>query len=254
MSPISGRLAGRALIAAACCLFVAGDASGDVIRLSAAADNTIYSEAEGVSNGAGQYLFAGRTNLGSRRRGLIRFDLENPLLSGPGVTINSVTLQLHVSRTAGATQPVRLNRLTRSWGEGTSDAGQNEGGGADATFRDATWFSRFWTIESPWATPGGDAFPTVSATTNVGDIGFYSWTGPVMVADAQAWLTNPSVNHGWLMTGVETTNRTAKRFDSRENSVPEFQPVLIIDYTRIPTPGGAALLVLGAAAALRRRR
>ena len=48
-----------------------------------------------------------------------------------------------------------------------------------------------------------------------------------MVADVQGWLDNPASNFGWLMLGDESTNLTAKRFDTRESTSP---PVLAITY------------------------
>ena len=53
-----------------------------------------------------------------------------------------------------------------------------------------------------------------------------------MVADVQGWLDNPASNFGWLMLGDESTNLTAKRFDTRESTSP---PVLAITYVRRDT-------------------
>ena len=68
-----------------------------------------------------------------------------------------------------------------------------------------------------------------------------------MVADVQSWLDNPANNFGWLVKGDESTSTTAKRFDSRQSTVP---PVLTIEYTQAtptptPTPGPITLTAFG---------
>ena len=53
------------------------------------------------------------------------------------------------------------------------------------------------------------------------------------MADVQRWLDDPSSNFGWLLLGNESTNRTAKRFDGRQNvsGFPDPQPpVLTVKY------------------------
>ena len=52
-------------------------------------DNSIFEEGE-LSNGAGQHLFTGVTNLDKKRRALIKFDLED--LLPEGVLVDSAFL------------------------------------------------------------------------------------------------------------------------------------------------------------------
>ena len=52
-----------------------------------------------------------------------------------------------------------------------------------------------------------------------------------MVADVQAWLDDPLTDFGWLLRGNEGASQTARRFDSRQNSVEANRPVLTIVYT-----------------------
>ena len=106
------------------------------IVLGTSKDNTLYSESGALSNGAGVYFFAGElgtTGHSAIRRGVIAFDIADSIPAGS--TINSVTLTLHVSRTAPsfAALTVELHRLLADWGEGTSDAGTPGGMGAPAT-------------------------------------------------------------------------------------------------------------------------
>ncbi len=197
-------------------------------------DNTLYEYfvADGDrSNGAGDRFFAGKTDQGRIRRGVLAFDVAGSIPAGS--TITSVTLTMNMSRTKTSTvRTVELHKLLADWGEGTSNAGQNEGVGTAATTNDATWRHRFFSAVL-WALQGGDFSGTVSANQSVGATGTYSWSSAQMAADVQAWLNNPAASFGWVVLGDESTDTTAKRFDSRESSNP---PVLTIQYTPPATP------------------
>ena len=59
-------------------LFVKDSFSQTTVNITAANDNTLYEDANGLtSNGAGQYFFTGKTATSSLRRGLIKFDLSS---------------------------------------------------------------------------------------------------------------------------------------------------------------------------------
>jgi len=200
--------------------------------LSPSQDNTLYEDATGsLSNGAGQYFFAGTTNVGQIRRGLIAFDLSTAISGGS--TVLSATLILSMSRTIIGAQPVALHPVLADWGEGSSDADGEEGIGTGSTPGDATWLHTFYN-GSLWTTAGGDFAATASATTLVGDLGSYQWSSPQMVTDVQAWIDTPADNFGWLLLGDETPMMTAKRFDSRENPTEANQPMLVITYEPPP--------------------
>jgi hypothetical protein len=233
-------------------LLTAAAAPGDVVLLAPTQDNTLYEDPLGtLSNGAGQYLFAGMAANGQIRRALVQFDL-NSIPAGSQVT--GVSLTLHMSRSIASPLPMTLHRVTTPWGEAGSDALNEEGNGTPAQPGDATWLHSV----SPaafWRAPGGDFATAASAERVVGAEGFYTF-GPSggLAADVQAWLSNPSTNHGWILRGLEEFGVTsAKRFDSREHLTPEFRPVLRVEYTAIPSPAGLALLACGGAF-LRRRR
>ena len=216
-----------------------GPAAADVATIAASADNTIYSEADS-SNGAGDHFFAGRTNDGVLflRRALIRFDVAAAVPAGS--TINSVTLTLYRSRGKNGSFNVELHRLLASWGEAGSDGGGEEGQGAPAQTGDATWRHRLYP-STFWATLGGDYAGTASATTSVGGDGFYDWSSGTMTSDVQAWLNTPSSNFGWILVGVESQNRSARRFDSRTNPTVTQRPKLVIDYTPSVVVGACCL-------------
>ena len=203
-------------------------------------DNTLYESSTGaLSNGAGPSFFAGRTAqpTNSIRRGLVHFDVAGAVPAG--ATITGATLTLNLTAAAPGSFAVGLHRVNDSWGEGTSNAGDGGGGGAPATANDATWRHRFFPATS-WAVNGGEFQAAASASLAVGDVGAYTWgsTGS-MVADVQAWLDTPGNNHGWLVRGVESSQPTSKKFESRESASPALRPLLVIEYT-VPVPAAPA--------------
>lgn len=200
------------------------------VTLTAARDNTLYEDAAGsLSNGAGQFLFAGVTSRGELRRALVYFDVAGTLPAG--ATVDAATLSLTVSKsTVAGTETVRVHRVLADWGEGTSDAGNEEGGGTAATTGDATWQHAFFDTQ-PWTTAGGDAAPDASATQALGGPGRYSWASADLTADVQAWLDDPAANDGWMLRGNEAGTGTAKRFDAREAASPAVRPTLTVVYT-----------------------
>jgi spore coat protein A len=213
-----------------------GIALADVVDVPASKDNTMFAEDGGLSNGAGYHLFAGKTNgtLGTTlRRGLLAFDVAAAVPAG--ATINSVTLTLFLSRERTGSETVFLHRVSADWGEGTSDAPDEEGKGAAATTEDATWTHRFWP-NTTWSTPGGDFNPTASAVVS-NQNNPYSWSSEQMRLDVVDWLNSPASNFGWIVIGNEVDLRVVERFDTRENPTPANRPVLTIDFTSGATTG-----------------
>jgi uncharacterized membrane protein len=204
-----------------------------LVEIPASKDNTLYEHASGaLSNGAGQYLFSGRVGPGggggALRRGLIAFDVADHL--PPEAIIVDAELTLFMSRSVSATpQSIELRRLLNDWGEGASQAGGEEGGGAPAEPGDATWLHTFFD-DNFWAAPGGDFAGAVSAATLVSAVGAYSWSGPQMQDDVQSWLDAPAGNFGWLLLGNESVLSTSKRFNTRENSAAATRPILRVAY------------------------
>ena len=219
-------------------------AKGDTVVLESQKDNTLYENAGGtLSNGAGQFLFAGRTSTLSGqliRRGLLNFDLSS---IPTGSTIDSVDLTLFMSRSISGTQNVNVHELIVDWGEGSSNAGGQEGGGAAASAGDATWIHTFSATDF-WATAGGDFDAAASASQAVGGIGSYTWNSSSnLVADVQGWLDNSASNFGWSLVGEESVGTTAKQFFSRENADVANRPTLTVNFTTaVPEPGSGLLL------------
>jgi hypothetical protein len=213
-------------------------ASAAIINITPSKDNTLYEydPAEGdTSNALGLHFFAGENAMSELRRGVVAFDIAGHIPAGS--TIIAVTLSMNMSRTALDTaRIVELHKLLADWGEGTSHAPGEEGDGAPATANDATWRHRFFDTIF-WTNEGGDFSATVSASQSVGPIGQYTWSSAQMVADVQSWLDDPGSNFGWLVLGDESTNVTAKRFDSRESASPPMLTIQFVPGPRVaPTP------------------
>ena len=201
-------------------------------------DNTLYeSEAGTISNGAGMHMFTGRSGTGffQIRRALVAFDILRHIPDR--ATIDSVELRLNMSRARfPGDRDTSLHRVLADWGEGASNAGGQEGGGAVAASGDATWFHTFFDTEE-WAEVGGDFAPSASDTVAVNEIGSYTWGSTAsMVADVQAWLDNPGSNFGWIVIGDESQNATARRFDTHENPTVANRPVLTVTFTAFVCP------------------
>ena len=231
-------------------LTIAATSLADTVVLDAARDNTIYSDFLTNSNGSGDFFFTGQNGGGNPRRGLISFDFS---AIPSNATIDSVTLTMFVSQAgSGVATDVNLHRVTSDWGESTSDAPGGEGGGGAAAAGDATWEFAFFN-EQAWTNPGGDFVGQSSATTVVDTTGSFSWSSPSLVSDVQDWIDGINSNFGWILIGDETDVSTSKRFNSRTNA--NNNPSLTVEFTVIPEPASAAILMFGfAGLAIRRTR
>lgn len=241
--------AGGVIGVLACLLVPCASSIADTQTFVATRDNSIYSEGA-FSNGAGIYMFAGMTAQNNRRRALLTFDLS---AIPAGSTITAATLRLQMSRSVGGEYAVGVHRVLADWGSAGSDATANEGMGAPAQTGDATWTHRFHNT-TPWATVGGDFVGAASAIKLVDDVGAYFWSGAGMEADVQAWVDGAAANFGWILIGEEAFGGTAKRFNTRENGSASTRPQLTVEWIPIPAPGAAALSIVAAAFAARRRR
>ncbi len=205
-------------------LSLTAPASASEALLGATRDTTLYAESGNESNGSGIHFFSGTNGMGQNRRGLVYFDIAGSV--PPGSTITGVELRLYMSKTNAGAHDIRLHRVLANWGQGTSNAGSGEGGGAPAATNDATWTRRFYPGTS-WTNVGADFDPAVVASQSVDQIGYYTWSGAGLVAGVQAMLDTPATNFGWLLKNDnELDQPTAKRFDTRENADPTLRPSL----------------------------
>jgi len=198
-------------------------------ELTASKNNTLYESATGdLSNGKGDYLFSGTTASGEIRRTLLQFDLSD---IPQGAEIENVELTLVMNRTISGAMTMTLHEVLTAWGEGSSDAGGQEGGGGDAMEGDATWIHTFYPDQN-WNSSGGDYGSTVISEVDVNAEDTYTWsTTPEFTALVQKWLDTPDENFGLILVGNESGTGTAKRFSSRHNPTEGDRPVLKIDYT-----------------------
>jgi hypothetical protein len=227
----------RGLATALACiaLCIASPVHAEQVTLLPAKDNTIFEESTNLSNGRGNSLFAGNTDMGFARRALVQFDIAAGVPAGS--TVTSVRMSLQMTKTIVGGQAVRLHRVLADWGEGMSNAAGEEGRGATAMTGDATWQHRFFNTEV-WTNRGGDFADAASATQQVSNNGRYTWgSTPELIADVQGWIDAPATNFGWIVIGNETRDPTAKRFASLQNTAASARPMLVIEFT--PGAGGA---------------
>ena len=219
-----------------------GAASAVTVTVTAVHDATLYEDpAGGQSSGASAFVMTGRVGTNDTspiRRALVMFDLSS---LPAGAVITGAELSMNVTKVKDNTAFITtVQRMSAGWTEGSTNAGSG-GNGAPADPGDATWLHR--SSPSLWATAGGDFSGTISASQVVSSLGLYTWSGSGLVSDVQAWANNPAQNFGWVVRGNETTPQSVKEFSSREGAT---APSLLITYTVIPEPGGAALLALAA--------
>ena len=220
-------------------LAIAPNALAEVVWLPASADNSIYADDGNLSNGQGANIFAGMNAGGLPRRALLRFSPNDSIPAGS--LIQSVMLELTLTRTIAGPEPVALHRVRESWGEGASVPVGQGGGGGSAAPGDATWTWRFYGI-SHWATQGGSFDTAPSASTPVGGVGTWTWSGTsLLVSDVQFWLDTPSDNFGWILIGNEGSPATAKRFGSRHTFPTTARPRLRVEYLAASAAPGATL-------------
>jgi len=217
--------------------FTTSPAFGEIVQLQPVKDNSMYENVPDNSNGAGKYLFMGKTGEdkgipASLRRALLEFDLS-AIPANAVIESVQVTFTINKVPSIGATpDSATLHRLLRDWGEGASNADGAEGQGTAAQPGDATWNDAFFNTDS-WVEAGGDFAATASASTpfGVGDPETMTFAStPDLVADVQGWVSAPANNFGWILRGDEVTIQNARRMASRE-SPNDPVPVLTVDFS-----------------------
>jgi hypothetical protein len=213
----------------------------ETIILEPGLDNTLYESLidEGeqkheLSNGVGNYLFAGRTAVDAGfklRRALLQFDLSVNLPADAEIVFASLSIYQSKSAPDSTNVEMKLQRVLQAWGEGSSMAFGAEGQGNWAEPGDATWHhSMFPTVL--WSNSGGDFSETVSASALFGQQSMhYTWScNDTLLADLNYWIANPGMNFGWIIMGGEDTNSSARRFNSRHNDKLDQRPKLMLVY------------------------
>lgn len=197
-------------------------------------DNSMFSENNNFSDGAGLYLFAGKTGSNANfqlRRGLVKF---NTSAIPTNAQISNATLQIPILRSPNnSSTPYNfaIHKVLQNWGEGTS---LSLGNGAQAQGTDATWRYSLYNSSTQWTTLGGNFTATASATANIGfsdfPVNFGVWTSTTVNNDVASWVATPANNFGWIIIGNETTANSARGFGSREQ-IQAYRPKLTISYS-----------------------
>jgi hypothetical protein len=220
-------------------LAVTAVARADTVTLVSNRDTTIYQGNTSNSDGAGQAMFVGNTNVPTACRGLIGFDIAANIPAGSTITGVQLSLVSVLAAPGPATTPIELHRLLADWGEGSAGrgSGASHGGQGFSTAADGTattWTHQFYKT-TPWTNRGGDFAATASGSTTVGSANMAyisdSNSNPGMVEDVQSWLDNPSSNFGWLLLGDESKKATARVFSTREAQTHGAAPALVVTFT-----------------------
>lgn len=251
---MQGRSITYAMMVSAIMAFAHTSLQADISELSPVQDTTLFEDTNGrLGNGAGRYLFIGRTwdeNGIDKllRRALIKFDLSG---IPTGSTIQSARFSFTIDKVppAATSAIINLHELTWDWGEGASNAPGAEGRGTTAQVNDATWLHRFFDT-GLWSAPGGDFVEQAVANTPISSspqvVTFTSSAS--LIASVQGWLDDPASNHGWILLGDEVFMQNARRILSREHTGPG-NPLLILEFTpppptAVPVMTTTGLLVL----------
>jgi hypothetical protein len=243
-----------------CAGVMADAASGGTISLTAQQDAALYESTDGsIANGAGQYLFAGRTNqapVGALRRSVIQFNLAGAIPEGAEIV--AARLVMNLSQLNGGEAQVSLHRSLSAWTSGSSDPSGGEGSGAPATAGDATWIHSSWSgpaSGSFWNAAGGDFVSQASASVTTAATGLYTWSSAGLLSDVRMFAAAPSLNFGWFIIGPESSMGVTRRFDSSESaSAGGIVPRLEVEWTVVPAPASALALLCVLAPSRRRRR
>lgn len=202
------------------------------VAIEADRDTTLIESPDGsLGNGAGPYLFSGRTNQSTDgvRRALLHFDVAAALPRGAAV--EKAVLVLTVTPGNVGERLYRLYPVLDDWGEGASTSGG--GGGAPAEPGDATWIHTFHD-DHFWPYNGGRFLGVPSAEAAFDLPGVYRFESDELTRDVRYFAQLPGRNHGWILIGDETERQTVKAFASRENPDPAVRPVLEITYRTRP--------------------
>lgn len=198
------------------------------------------------------------------RRSLIKFDLTS--LAGQASSIQSVTLRFVSNALAGSgtVDLFRVASANGNWVEGTGVATGNNGSGS------STWSSKIQDSASWAGGTSGMSVPSTdylsspvssvsynSSTTHAGDTVDFVFNDTSFIT---AWIAgdNPGL---FLRQADESQAQNWISFYSSETGVNypyasssiTLRPSLIVNYTAVPEPSCAVLLVLGMGLLARRR-
>lgn len=176
-------------------------ACADTLTVSASSDTWILAEnPDGNLNGDFHGLGAGMNSHGSPMRAMIKFDLSQ-IPANATVTAVSMTVT-EVKENSIATTDYELHRILQNW-----------------TASEATWNNR--TASSAWSAAGlaADTDYTATAsgtiTATVGAFGPHTFdSNDKLIADVQAWISDPTSNNGWFFKAATESGQNGRRWGS----------------------------------------
>ncbi len=217
------------------------------ITIPATKDTTVYERDPSGSNGAGQFMWAGRdVNTVSpltpyRVRSLLSFDLRFSPIPDTA-TVNSAELRLDVESILGSGNSLSVWSMgfEGRWDQGNADAAGNEFQSGTSSTRAANWDHK-GLPDFSWFAPGGspeDLLATQAITTT----GIKTFTGALLRDSVDSllddFLNQSGYQDGFVLRGPESSAASSGvQIASRENAgVGANAPVLLVTVTQ---PAGA---------------
>jgi len=216
-----------------------------------------YAVDSGTNNGNSALLGASHYQYGSANQGeysLLRFDLAGQL--PVGAILESVSLRLTVTFSYNYDSiPGGSNIKVGVWQNAAGNSqwvqGNGTGTGATGQFENQTApeTGQLWTSGSTMFSPaGGDVGAQLGLTPSISAVA----AGEVIeitldAAQIQLWLTDPALQEAGLVFHATRNVQTFGRseflyFDSSRTAT---GPQLIVNYTAVPEPTTAAMMLLG---------
>ncbi|MDH3512778.1 MAG: DNRLRE domain-containing protein, partial [Gammaproteobacteria bacterium] len=186
---------------------VGGGSFTDVERPGNGGQDTYIDDANPSTNFGDQNVIRLSNKTSSKKRGLVKFKLEN---LPPDANVTSATLQMNLLGIgSGGVASVDVHRVITGWA--ASSATWNNAAGA-----------------TPWITPGGDWDSTVEDTAVIDDAvrGATTWDLTALVT---SWLDGTYDNEGVMLIGSAGVNHAD--FSTSEDSDPSVRPKLTVNYT-----------------------
>jgi hypothetical protein len=204
-----------------------------IVTLIPSEDSMISENDPSLTQGTATTINSGTTgpNEGSKRnRALLKFDLTAGIPSNATVTSASLKLTITATPPSSTNLWFSLHTVFQDWAQNT-----------------VTWTNRL-SPPAPWSVPGGappvDYSSSVSQSNLITGVGSFTFaSSPAMVADLQAWVSNPTSNFGWiLICEQEDLEKSVRKFVSRESATAGNRPSLVVQFTAPPVPPTLSLL------------
>ena len=205
-------------------LFAATIAGADSVTLIPTEDATISERYPDSLIGGDTTLESGSDGPeggGLRNRALLKFDVASSIPSNAIVTSAALTVTL-VTSPSSTNVWFSLHKVLQGWSESA-----------------VTWTNRL-SPPAPWSVPGAAAPVDFSSSVTQSNliiggtvpVAFTFASNSAMIADVQDWVSNPTVNLGWiLLCEREELERSKRKFGSSEAPATTNRPSLEVQFT-----------------------